>query len=341
MREASLQHCDEQRVLTLATVVSGEIERTLAVETGRQIDASRAWCARCLLAVDDVVFAIFASESCRADARVAGAVVNARGAILANASITCIELVLATDARVVVGTRTIQAGAVVSAFAAVHARTADAAFGCCFALFAVGATRTHAEVVFEQIDTRCVILARMLHRARFDFLLALLARPAIFADALVRADAIDAFAAIQARLILAVVDVRLTVDTRESFTTVAGKLVVQIEAAFGADGVARIDQALIDFGFALQSNETRSTFTNESIDFIDTRRAILTRLALAIVNGVLAILAGVARLTVARVSIDQVNASAFIRARIFGAIVDIDVAVVARPAGVADALVVE
>lgn len=181
----------------------------------------------------------------------------------------------------------------------------------------------------------------MLHPTRFNFLFALIARPSLLAHAFIRTDAIDTFAAVQTWFIFAVVDVGLAVGARESFTTFAREFIVQIQAAFGANRVARINQAFVDFGFALQSNEPWSAFADKSIDFIDAGGSVLAWLALTIVDGVLTIFAGVAWLTVAGVSIDQVDAAAIIRAWIFGTIIDVNVALVASPTRIANAFIIE
>lgn len=222
-----------------------------------------------------------------------------------------------------------------------HARAADTAFRCRFALFAVCAARAHAEIVLKQVDASCIVLARMLHRTRLNFLFALFARPAIFANAFKRSDTVDAFPTIQTWFIFAVIDVSLAVGTRETFTAITREFIVQIQATFSANRVARIDQAFINFGFTLQSNISWSAFADESVDLINTSCPILAWLALAIVNCVLTILASVARLTVARVSIDQINTAAFICARIFGTIIDIDVTIAASPSGIANAFIIE
>lgn len=222
-----------------------------------------------------------------------------------------------------------------------HARAADTAFRCRFTLFAVGATRAHAEIVLKQVDASCIVLARMLHRTRFNLLFALFARPAIFTNAFIRSDTVDALSTIQTRFIFAVIDVGLAVGTRESFTTITRKFIVQVQTTFGANRVARINQAFINFGFTLQSNISWTAFADKSIDFIDTSGPILAWLTLAIVNCVLTILSGVARLTVARVSIDQINTAAFICAWIFGTIINIDVTIAASPAGIANAFIIE
>lgn len=124
-------------VITFSTIVSGQIERTLAVELVRQVDTSSRWRARVFLAVDYVLVAVLARESRWTHALVAGPVVHARRAVFTRVGLTGVEFVLAPDPVVIARARAVQSRSEVLTPAAVHARIADATFRCGFALFAV------------------------------------------------------------------------------------------------------------------------------------------------------------------------------------------------------------
>ena len=162
----------------------------------------------------------------------------ARSTILTNTSLARIELILATNARIIIRTRTIQARPEITAQSIVHAWRADAPFRCGFALFAIGAAWAHTEIVLEQIDAFGIILT-LIHRTEFNFLFAIIAGPSILAHAFIRSGAIDAFT-IHAWLIFAVIGVGFACGTRITGTAFAHKFIVQIDATFGAHWITWI-----------------------------------------------------------------------------------------------------
>lgn len=208
-------------------------------------------------------------------------------------------------------------------------------------MFSIGSAWADAEEVLEEIDAGGVVLARLLDRAHGHLLFAAFASPSVGARALVGPDAIGAHASVEAGRSLAVIDVVLAGLAVVSVATDARELVVQVQTALGSSWVAWVVQALIDLGFALKTNESRSTLACESIKLIDTRGSILARVACTIVDGVLAILSGVASFAGARVAVDRVVASSVVLAGVDRTVVDVLVAGLAAPSGIADALVVE
>lgn len=156
-----------------------------------------------------------------------------------------------------------------------HAWIADAAFWCGFALFAIRSAWAHTEIVFEQINALGIVLA-LIDRTEFDFFLAIIAGPAFFANALIRTGPIDTFA-IHARLVFAVIDVRFTCSACITSSAFARKLIVQINATFRSDWVAWVAQALVDFGFALKTDEAWTALADKAVDFVNAGAGILTR----------------------------------------------------------------
>lgn len=267
--------------------------------------------------------------------------VNARGTILANASFARVKLILASNAGVIISTRAIEAGAKVSAFTAMHARIANAAFRRCFALFAVGAARANAEVVLEQVNASSIIAAWFLNSARFHLFLATQTSPALFANTFEGADTIFAHATIQAWRKFTIVNICFTFSASISLTAHARIFIVQVNATLGANRIAWIAQAFVNFSLALQSNIARTTFAHESIQLIDARGAILAWVAFAVVYWMLAIFAGESWLTIAIVAIDQINAGAFICTWIGAAIAYVNITAGAGPSWITNAFVAE
>lgn len=133
------------RWFTFSTVVSGQVERTLAIELVRQVDTcGRRW-TRVFFAVHYVFVAVFARESGWTHALVTGSVVDARRSVLARVSLAGVELVLAADSVVIARARAVQSGSEVLTSTAVHARIADATFRRGLALFSVRSGRTTKE----------------------------------------------------------------------------------------------------------------------------------------------------------------------------------------------------
>jgi hypothetical protein len=223
----------------------------------------------------------------------------------------------------------------------VHARVADTSFRSSLALFSIGSAWAHAEEVLEEIDTGGVVLARLLDRAHGHLLLTTFASPSVGARALVGSDAISAHASVETGRSLAVIDVIVAGFAVVSVAADARELVVQVQAAFCSSWVAWVVQTLVNLGFALQTNESRSALACESIKLIDARGSILARVACAIVDGVLAVLSGVASVAVALVAVDHVNADSVVFARFNRTVVDVLVARLASPSGMTDALVLE
>lgn len=219
------------------------------------------------------------------DARVSRATVNARSTILTNASFACIELILATNARIIIRTCTVQARTEITAQSIVHAWIANATFRCRFALFAIRSAGAHTEIVFKQIDTLGIILT-LIHRTEFNFLFAIIAGPSIFANAFIRSGAIDTFT-IHAWLIFAIVDIGFACGSRIASSTFAHKFIVQIDATFSAHWITWIAQAFIDFGFTLKTDIAWTTFAHETVDFIDTSAGVLAWVRFAIVDHML------------------------------------------------------
>lgn len=348
--------------LTFTAIIAGQIERTLAIETGRQINACRPGRTGIVLAVGHIVGAVLASKSIknqnyqfqlpvkhrfekllpfRTKARIPDAVINALGSVLANVRFARIKLILTSDARKVRCTRAIQTRSKVPALAAMHTRIANATFRCCFALLAIGATGAHTEIVLEQINACRIVLAWSLHGARLHLTFATRSRPTDRARALKTANAITANTIVQARIVFTVVHIDLASIARIPVATNTLEPIVQIHAALRSNRTARIEQALIDFRLALQANIARSTFAYVTVDLIHARSAIQTRCTHTIVDRVLALLARVSGFAVAPELVHTVNASTVILARIICAIVDIPIAITTRPARCADALIGE
>ena len=117
-----------------------------------------------------------AGEAAWTDALVAGPVVDASGAVLADAGGAGVEFVLTTDADVIRIAGAVETRAEIAALAVVHARIADAAVGGRLATFSVGAGRASAEEIAQQIDAIGVVQTR-LRLAETDVLFAPLPGP--------------------------------------------------------------------------------------------------------------------------------------------------------------------
>lgn len=85
------------RILTLPTIISGQVKWTLAIESICQIDTGGSRWARIFSAVNHIFVAVLASEPRRTDAVVASTIVHAGSSILTNISLACVKLVLATN----------------------------------------------------------------------------------------------------------------------------------------------------------------------------------------------------------------------------------------------------
>ena len=117
-----------------------------------------------------------AGEAAWTDALVAGPVVDASGAVLADAGGAGVKFVLTTDADVIRIAGAVETRAEIAALAVVHARIADAAVGGRLATFSVGAGRASAEEIAQQIDAIGVVQTR-LRLAETDVLFAPLPGP--------------------------------------------------------------------------------------------------------------------------------------------------------------------
>jgi len=142
------------------------------------------------------------SEARRALAFVTSSVVYASSTILAYLLLASIVFVLTTDTRVICRTTAVQAGTEVLALATMHTRISDAAFWGSFAVLAIRATGTHAEVVLEQVNATGVVLARSLRSTSGNLLLAAHSTPTRFTATLKATDAISAESIVQAGLCL-------------------------------------------------------------------------------------------------------------------------------------------
>jgi len=205
------------------------------------------------------------SESRRALAFVASSIVHAGSSVLADLLLASIIFVLTTDTRVIRRTTAVQAGTEVLALATMHTRISNAAFWGSFAVLAIRATGTHAEVVLEQVNATGVVLARSLRSTSGHLLFAAHSTPTRFTATLKATDAIPTESIVQAGLCLAVIDIGGAQRSLESIAADALKLVVQVEAAFRAHGIARVTQALVDLSLAGETHITRSALAAESV----------------------------------------------------------------------------
>lgn len=85
------------------------------------------------------------------------------------------------------------------------------------------------------------------------------AGPSFFTSTFKTTDFIFTTCSIETRIRSTIVDVCFASKSCETFSAMTNKLIVQVDATLGTNGTARIAQALVDFGFALKTNETRST----------------------------------------------------------------------------------
>lgn len=92
---------------TFSAIVSGQIERTLAIELVGKVNAGGRWRTRVLFAVNNVLVAVFPRKSGRTYALVPGPVVDARRSIFTRVGLTRVELVLATDSVIVARARAV------------------------------------------------------------------------------------------------------------------------------------------------------------------------------------------------------------------------------------------
>lgn len=120
-----------------------------------------------------------------------------------------------------------------------------------------------------------------------------LASPSSGTGALKRTNSVDTFAIIEARCVGTVANVSFTIGTRVAFTTHTFVFVIKVKASLSARWVTGVAKALINFSLTLKTHETGSTLASESVNQIHAGGAILTRLALAIIDCVLTVLAGV------------------------------------------------
>lgn len=133
----------------------------------------------------------------------------------------------------------------------------------------------------------------------------------------------------------------LTHFSSESRVTHTLEGIVQIYAPFSATRVTWTANALIYFSFTLQTHIARSALARETVDEIETRATILTRLHFAGIDGVLALGTSVAWFALALESVNLVDALSTICTRTAAALVDVDIARRPSPAWIADAGVVE
>lgn len=165
--------------------------------------------------------------------------------------------------------------------------------------------------------------------------------PSLSAHTLESSNFISTRGSVETRVGHAVVDVGFASGSGETFSALADKLVVQIDAAFCSNRTAWIAETLVDFGFALKTDKSWTTFASEALELIDTGGTVDARIGSAIVDCVLALLASVARLASASVVVDLVGTLAIIATGLAGALVDVVLASWTSPARMTDALVVE
>lgn len=144
----------------LSTILSGEIEGTLAVEAVTEIDAGCSWWATIWFAIRHGLLTVLSSEPLRTNTFVARSIVDAAGSVLTCTLGTGVKLVLTSDPVVVDGAGAVEAGAVVLAASAVHARVPNAAVRSRLTLLPVRARGTDTEVVLEQVDAVSTVLTR-------------------------------------------------------------------------------------------------------------------------------------------------------------------------------------
>ena len=122
----------------------------------------------------------------------------------------------------------------------------------------------HAEEVLEEVDTLGIVLARV-GVTISDILLTMHSSPARRTRANKCSNLITASSTVHARAGGAIIDVGLTGLTHESLAALALKLVVQIKAAGGASGIAKVGGALINGCLASQANKARAAVTDERV----------------------------------------------------------------------------
>ena len=122
----------------------------------------------------------------------------------------------------------------------------------------------HAEVILEEIDAQCIVLARV-SIAESNFQLAAVASPTRGARADVAADPIVAGAAVEAGVAGAVVDVLLAILPAESVPAFALKLVVEVEAARCSRRVAEVRRALVAGSLTREANIAWSAIAHKAL----------------------------------------------------------------------------
>lgn len=126
--------------LTFSAIIASKIERTLAVESTREINACRRWWAWIFLTIYDVFITVLSLETRGTLARIPFACINASSTVLTKTCLASVVFVLTSDASVVGRASAVEAWSEVLTFTTMHAWASDASLRGCFTLFAVGST---------------------------------------------------------------------------------------------------------------------------------------------------------------------------------------------------------
>lgn len=198
----------------------------------------------------------------------------------------------------------------------------------------------HAEVVEEQINTSSVVLTRMV-LAHANIFLAPIPSPSLRTDTFKSTNFISTSCPIQTRIRRTVIDIDFASSSSVSLSTIANELVIQINATFCTNRIARVAQTLVNFSLALKSHKSWSALANKSFQLIRTSSSVLTRLGGTVVDGVLTPLASVTRLAGAGKSVHSVNALSIVLTRFTSTFVNVDFASSTCPSRMTDTLVAE
>ena len=283
--------------------------------------------------------------------------VNTGSSILAGSSSTSVVLILATYASVVLATRAVEAIAQVSTGSSVHARVTNASLGRRLAPFSISSRWARTEEVLEEVDTECIVLTSG-WVALLVVLLTPLAHPSNGTRALEITNEILALSSITARVCLAVIDIGLATFSLVTISAFALKSVIQIKALKSSRWIAGPGAALILLHLAGGgTNKARSAGANKAVNSGLTSATILARLVHTEVYFVLAIGPSEARLTDTGVAINLdiyvmyeilnmwtgvgylIQTLALVLTRVACTVLNVDVTLVACPAGFANTLV--
>lgn len=102
--------------------------------------------------------------------------------------------------------------------------------------------------------------------------------PSLSAHALESSNFVPTGGSVETRVGHAVVDVSFASGSSETFSALADKLVVQIDAAFCSNRAARVAETLVDFGFALKTDESWTALASEALELIDAGTPIYARI---------------------------------------------------------------